>query len=89
MAQTHPNAFMHQAQEKREQAARLIAEAEQLEAKASELRGEKPVQKPEEPSNTSTAEPESEPEVAEQPSVEEVPSDVASSEDVHKRNRRR
>lgn len=37
MAETHPNAYLQEAREKRTQAAALIAQAESFEAKAREL----------------------------------------------------
>jgi hypothetical protein len=40
MAETHPNAYLAEASEKRVQAANLVAEADDLEAKARELLGE-------------------------------------------------
>lgn len=93
MGQTHPNAYRTEAQSKREQAAQLLAEAEDLESKADTLQGETPKEpEPDEPENPSDSG--EEPTGPEDASSEDSEEDSQDSEDepsgdgnVHDRHR--
>ncbi len=52
MADTHPNAYLTEAQEKRNQAAILISEAEALEAQAKAISGEEAPPEDDEPDSS-------------------------------------